>query len=259
MPYPLGPSLGLKVNWTPAKNKKAQRGKRSRRNNRRGRRGAITQTVLPLVKVPNPSNAVHKIRRSWTLPISYWGTQGWANLGSPDFQINFAASVSNVNIGGVGIYGPNTPNASELSALFDQYRIVGVTVRIDWSYNSYPVSSGQSVAPILYYVADYDDSGGAIVTDLLQYPGVQTHSFMENGYNPLICHIKPKPLRDIASTGLLTAYGPMTTAPWIRTSDMTTPHYGLKFCASQFSIGGTLNIGSIQITSYIDMEFANPK
>jgi len=255
----MGPSWGFKEIWTPASRKASQRGKRGQRKNRQGQRGRITQMVQPLNNVPRPSNAVHKIRRSWTLPISYFGTAGWANLGSPDFQINFAASVSNVNIGGVSVYGPNTPNASELSALFDQYRLVGATIRIDWDYNSYPVSAGQSIAPVIYYVADYDDSGGAILTDLLQYPGVQTHSFMENGYSPLICHVKPKPLRDIASTGLLTAYGPMSTAPWIRTADMTTPHYGLKFCASQFGVGGTAQTGSISITCYLDMEFANPK
>lgn len=209
--------------------------------------------------VPNPRNVPFRIRRSWFQVIEYYGTSGWFNSGNPDFQLNFGASVSNINIGGVGVYGPATPSSTELSNLFDQYRMVGVTVRIDWDYNSYPVSSGTAVAPLLYYVADYDDSGSSSVTDLLQYPGVQTHSFLENGYRPLIVQIKPKPLRDIASTGLLTAYGPMTTAPWIRTADMTTPHYGLKFCASQFGLGGTAKIGSINVTAYIDMEFANPK
>lgn len=236
------------------------RQRRGRRKNRQGRgEASITAMAQPLKQVPRPRNVPHVIRRSWTLPISYYGSNGWGNTTAPDFQINFAASISNVNIGGVAVYGPNTPNYSELAAIFDQYRIAGVTVRIDWDYNSYPVSSGTAVAPLLYYVADYDDSSSAIVTDLLQYPGVQTHSFLENGYKPLIVSIKPKPLRDIASTGLLTAYGPMTTAPWIRTTDLTTPHYGLKFCASQFGLGGTSQIGSIQITAYLDLEFANPK
>lgn len=248
---------GLFNEIMPKNNKKSM--SKSRKAQRRSGEAKVTDMARPLSMVPMPSNAVHKIRRSWTLPISYYGTNGWANLGAPDFQVNFAGSVSNVNIGGVSVYGPNTPNASELSSLFDQYRITGVTLRIDWDYNSYPVSSGQSVAPLIYYVADYDDSQGAIVTDLLQYPGVQTHSFLQDGYTPLIVSVKPRPLRDIASTGILTAYGPMTTAPWIRTADMTTPHYGLKFCASQFSIGGTLQTGSIQITAYIDLEFANPK
>jgi hypothetical protein len=213
----------------------------------------------PRSVVPRPVNTQFKIRRSWTVPLSYYGTQGWFNSGSPDFQLNFAASASQLYIGGTLFSGPAIPNASEFANFFDQYRMHGVTMRIDWNYNSYPVASGTAVAPLIYYIADYDDSTSATVSDMLQYPGVQTHSFLENGYKPLIVHIKPKPLRDIASTGILTAYGPMTVAPWIRTADLTTPHYGLKFCASQFGLGGTAQTGSISMTCYIDLEFANPK
>ncbi len=199
------------------------------------------------------------IRRSWTQDIGYYGTAGWFNSGALDFQINFAAGQSNINLGGVGVYGPSTPNFAELSNLFDQYRIHQATIRIDWDYNSYPVSGGTSVAPLIYYVADYDDSGSSPVSTLLQYPGVKTHSFLENGYSPLIVSVKPTPLRDIASTGVLTSYGPMTSAPWIRTAEMGTPHYGLKFCASQFGIGGTALIGNVTITCYLDIELANPR
>lgn len=256
MPYgalSLAPNLRIRL---PSRSKR----NRGQRKNRQRKGGAsITQMARPLKSVPMPINRPIKIRRSWTQDIGYYGTNGWFNLGSPDFQINFAASVSNVNLGGVAVYGPTTPNSSELSALFDQYRLTQATIRIDWDYNSYPVSGGTAVAPLIYYVADYDDSGSAIVSGLLQYPGVQTHSFLENGYKPLIVTVKPKPLRDIASTGILTAYGPMTTAPWIRTSDLTTPHYGLKFCASQFGLAGTALIGQITITCYLDMEFCNPR
>ncbi len=234
--------------------------KRSKKNNKQRKdQRSISQMALPLLKVPPPSNVPTRIRRTWTQDIAYYGNNGWFNSSQPDFQINFGASVSNINLGGVGVYGPTTPNASELAALYDQYRLLQVTVRIDWDYNSYPVSSGTAVAPLLYYVADYDDSTSALIPALLQYPGVQTHSFLENGYRPVIVSLKPKPLRDIASTGMLTGYGPMAIAPWIRTTEMTVPHYGLKFCASQFSLGGTALIGSITITCYIDLEFANPK
>lgn len=214
---------------------------------------------MPLRSVPTPRNSVHTIRRTWQQDIAYYGTQGWFNTGASDFQIQFACSSSNINIGGVAVFGPTTPNASELSNLFDQWRMKSVTVRIDWNYNAYPVSSGNAVAPLLYYVADYDDGGSATAFNLCEYPGVQTHSFLENGYRPLIVKLQPKPLRDVASTGILTAYGPMTTCPWLRTADLTTPHYGLKFAASQFSLGGTALIGSIHITCYVDMDFANPR
>jgi hypothetical protein len=234
-------------------NKKRKSGRKRRNNN------GITSMAQTLKVVPTPRNIPFRIRRSWTQDIGYYGVNGWFNSGSSDFQINFAASTSNINIGGVAVYGPTTAGSSELSAMFDQYKLMQVTVRIDWNYNSYPVGSGTAVAPLMNYVVDYDDSGSALMNNLLQYPGMKTHSFLQNGYTPLIVSCKPKPLRDIASTGISTAYGPMTAAPWIRTADMTTPHYGLKFCATQFGLGGAALIGNITITCFIDMELANPK
>lgn len=255
MPYGAlshAPNLRIRLPSSSKKN-------RGQRKNRQRKSDRITQMARSLRVVPRPVNNPITMRRSWTQDIGYYGTMGWFNSGALDFQINFAASQSNINLGGVGVYGPSTPNSAEISNLFDQYRVLQATIRIDWDYNTYPVSGGSQVAPLIYYVADYDDSGSSPVATLLQYPGVQTHSFLENGYRPLIVSVKPKPLRDIASTGVLTAYGPMTTAPWIRTSEMATPHYGLKFCASQFGLGGTSLIGNITITCYIDIELANPK
>lgn len=239
--------------------KNNNRRKQRKNGRRKGERNGITAMARTLSSVPSPTNQVTKMRRSWTLDMGYYGNNGWANTGALDFQINFAASQSNVNLGGVSFYGPTTINSAELSNLYDQYRLMQATVRIDWNYNSYPVSSGTAVAPLIYYVADYDDSTSSVVSTLLQYPGVKTHSFLQNGYKPLIISVKPKPLRDIASTGVLTSYGPMTTAPWIRTAEMATPHYGLKFCATQFGIAGAVLVGNVTITCYIDLELANPR
>jgi len=236
----------------PRKQKRSNKKKDNRKN-------PITAEVKSLTRVPASPSGTIKIRRSWVQEIGYYGTNGWFNSGALDFQINFAASQSNINLGGVAVYGPSTPASAELSNLFDQYKLHDVIVRIDWNYNSYAVASGTAVAPLIYYTADYDDSSSSPVSTLLQYPGVKTHSFLENGYSPLIATIKPKPLRDIASTGVLTSYGPMTSAPWIRTAEQATPHYGLKFCASQFGLGGTALIGNITITCYIDLEYANPR
>jgi len=239
----------------PKSRRNAKRAKGSRRSSMQ--RG-VTAMARPLTKVPRPVNNTVKIRRSWTQVIDYFGTQGWFNSGNPDFQINFACSASNINIGGVAVYGPATPNSAEFANLYDQYRLAGITLRIDWDYNSYSPATGSAVAPLLYYAADYDDSGSTLVSGLLQYPGLVTHSFLENGYKPLITSVRPKVLRDVASTGLLTAYAP-ATAPWISTGYMTVPHYGLKFCSSQFGLGGSSLSGSITITCFIDLEFANPK
>ncbi len=232
--------------------------KANKKSNKNNSGDGITSMVRTVSRVPVPINKPFKIRRSWNQDIMYYGTQGWFNSGSQDFQVNFGAYQSTINIGGSLVFGPSTSNATEISGLFDQYRITMVTLRIDWDYNAYPQTTGAIIAPLIHYVADYDDSGSCPLTSILQYPGVQTHSFMENGYSPLIVTVKPKPLRDVAGSGVLTSYGPMP-APWIRTAEMSTPHYGLKFCSTNYSLTSTAFAGTISLTCYIDMELANPK
>lgn len=208
--------------------------------------------------VPQVPKRLYSFRRSWQLAIPYTGSTGWSAAGF-DLEFNFALSVSNVNIGGVAFYGPNTPNYSEFVNLFDQYRIRRVILRVDWDFNAYSPANTTLTAPLIYHMADYDESTSVVLTDILQYPKVNVHSFMQNGYSPLIVEVIPRPLTDIASTGVLTAYGPTIQSPWIRTSEATTPHYGIKMVASNFGIATASVIGTANFTCYIDFDCCNPK
>lgn len=151
------------------------------------------------------------------------------------------------------------PNASEFAAIFDQWRIVSVTLRADWNLNAYSVSELTNVPPLLYYTPDYDDSSDANVSALLQYPGVRTHSFYQNGYTPMILTIKPKPLKDVAGSGVTTTYSPDTSMPFIRTAEMTTPHYGIKIATQTMGGTSSSNTGFIMFTAFIDLEFVGVK
>jgi len=208
--------------------------------------------------VPRAINTVHKVRRSWNQLIPYSPGNGFF-AASPNIQVNFSGSVSNINLGGVGVYGPTLPNSSEFSAIFDQWRITSVTLRADWNMNSFSPANVNDTPPLLYYIADYDDSTDAAVQALLQYPGVRTHSFLQNGYSPMIFTIKPKPLKDVAGTGVLTTYAPDTTMPFIRTAEMTTPHYGIKIATQTMGASSTSVTGYLMLTAYIDLEFVGVK
>lgn len=237
---------------------KQRKGPRARRGKQTRAPRGLTANALTLRKVPAAKAPVFPIRRSWSQIIPYNPNLGWFGT-SQNIQINYAASQSQISLGGVFTYGPSTPSASELVNLFDQYRIKGITMRFDWTGNAYSPTDLASSDPLLYYCVDYDDSGDASVSDLLQRPGVMTHSFRTNGYEPLIVSLKPKPLRDVASTGLLTGYSPMESAPFIRTAEMTVPHYGLKIACLNAVSATTTTTGYLMATCYIDMEFINVK
>jgi len=214
--------------------------------------GRVSRTV------PRAITTVHKVRRSWNQLISYSPANGFFGA-SPNVQISFAASASEIRLGGVAVYGPTLPNSSEFAAIFDQWRITSVTLRIDWNLNSYAVADISNTPPLLYVTPDYDDSSDANVSALLQYPGVRTHSFYQNGYTPFIMTIKPKPLKDIAGTGVLTGYSPDTSMPFIRTAEMTIPHYGIKIATQTLGGSSAANTGFCMFTAYVDLEFVGVK
>lgn len=162
-------------------------------------------------------------------------------------------------MGGVALYSDTLPSYSEFSALFDQYRIKEVTCRYDWTANIYNNSGATFTPPLLYIAADYDDSSDTNVGQILQYPQFMTHSFIKNGYTPLIIKLKPRPLRDVASVGLLTGYGPMTKAPFLRTADSLIPHYGIKIAADSQGGSGATTLGYMTFTCYFDLELVNPR
>jgi len=231
-----------------------RRGKRSK-GQANGQMGIGRTSMV----VPRPVVTSYKIRRAWTQQIDYNPATGWFSGGGPNLQIGFAGSVNEIKIGGVSTFGPTLINSSEFSALFDQWRINSVTLRFDWNNNAYSPVDLASTAPLLYYAPDYDSLEDASVTALLQYPSCRTHSFLQNGYTPLIFTMSPKPLRDIAGTGVLTSYAVDNTKPFIRTTELTTPYYGFKLATLPF--GGTTSqvSGRVLITCYVDLEFINPK
>lgn len=241
-------------------NQNRRRGKKNSPNRRNNRVNGSQQGPQSLTRIPIRSNPTIPIRRATTrtLLCTYGATDGYA---FNDVQLAFAPGSTNYRIGGTSIYSDALPNNAEFSNLFDQYRIKSVIVRMDcpdaWA-NSAPTPTQPVFLPLVYYALDYDDPGSALKNNLLEYPQVNIHSFYTNGYKPLILKFSPKPLVDIAGSGIATAYGPMQKAPWIRTSEMTVPHYGLKMF---FEFPSSTQINTIQIsyTIWYDLEFTNPK
>jgi hypothetical protein len=158
----------------------------------------------------------------------------------------------------VSIFNSSLPNLTEFSNLFDQWRLKSVVVRGDFAAGYSSTATTPVILPNMYYVADYDDSQDCQINDMLQYPQCNVHNFYRNGYEPFQVTLQPKPLRDVAGSGISTGYGPMPVAPWLRTAEMSLPHYGLKIAFDWMGKVQTEDVPLV-ITIWYNLEFTNPK
>lgn len=215
---------------------------------------APARPVKNLPVANNPCFAIRRaIRRTLTVDSSIIDGST-ANT----IQLSFSPGATDYRFGGTSVYSTSLPNVAEFSNLFDQWRLKNVMVRFDIAFGYQGLGTTPVVTPNLIYATDYDDSGDATIDDLLQYPQVQVHNFYNNGYTPFQVSLSPKPLRDIAGSGVTTGYGPMPVAPWLRTSNMSIPHYGLKLALDWMGKVQTSDI-QIVVTVFYNLEFTNPK
>lgn len=243
----------------PKKNGSNKRRSRARGTNRRNRAPGSGTNAPPrqVRNLPVHNNQVfpftRAIRRVFTLDSST--IEGAV---ADTIQLSFSPSSTDYRLSGVSFYTTALPDVTDFSNLFDQWRLKRVIVRCDIAFGYSNSASTPIITPNIMYVSDYDDSADCTITEMLQYPQVQVHSFYKNGYEPFQVSLSPKPLRDVAGSGVSTGYGPMPVAPWLRTSNMALPHYGLKLALDWMGKVQTSDIQMV-MTIWYDLEFTNPK
>lgn len=190
----------------------------------------------------------------------YWNpVTGLDGTGTTTFQLSFSPGSTDYRFGGVSVYTDALPNYTEFSNLFDQWRITRVMVRIDYGVDMFSNSGVSYNPPLVHHVTDYDDPGDLTLTAMMEYPQVRVHSFKQNGYTALTLGLSPMPLRDIAGSGVATGYAPSSVSPFLRTAEMTIPHYGLKYALAGAGASVNAVIGYFNIVVWYDLEFCNPK
>lgn len=140
-------------------------------------------------------------------------------------------------------------NYTELAAIYDQFRIDYITLKLTWSpkvTNSANVNNpGQTIFPILWYAKDYDDATAPAGLSLLKERG-NLRSFRLNPNREHKINLKPAVLGAMYQSAVATAYSPK----WNQKIDMTnsaTPHYGIKMCADYLPLQdlGEINIETV--------------
>lgn len=138
-------------------------------------------------------------------------------------------------------------NSSELTNLYDQYRIDKVTVYIrlmnnpDATYvvNNPPNNNYSNYFPKLWYYRDYDDSGTLTVSQMREV-GKSKYKILRPN-SAVKISLKPACLTQVYATAVTTGYAPK----WNQRLDVgasNIPHYGLKWTVD--AEGSALGAGS---------------
>lgn len=152
-----------------------------------------------------------------------------ARLNVHHFKRTFQpSSINNLSAGATaGTYAPqftNLPNATEFTALFDEYRINKMVVKFVPNYTGSDMNPNATFnsLPNIYSIIDYDDaSTPANLDELLQYPNMRmTRS------NQIHTRVfTPKVSLDVNGVAGTAA----KAKQWLDCNQTTIPHYGMKY------------------------------
>lgn len=146
-------------------------------------------------------------------------------------------------------------NNTELTRLYDQYRIDYCTVTINWSpktpnQETFYVGPNSMAFPVCYYAKDYDDYIVPLSLASMKERG-NIRSFRLTPYKKFKINVKPAVQNAVIKDATATPPTLSTNPSWNKKLDCaspTIPHIGLKLL---FDFCSGLNMGSVNIeTTY---------
>jgi len=119
------------------------------------------------------------------------------------------------------------PVSSDFTNLFDQYRIMGVSMQCIPNVNSSFVGTPTSYSIFHYAVDETDSTPPASKTELFQVAGRKTVN--TQGVNQFSIRLKPKASQTYWQGLTASGYGTASSGSWVNTSSPGVQHYGLKW------------------------------
>jgi len=227
----------------------------------------------PIYKQVTPYNTVYPFQRSVEYDVFLDLSSGFNARG---LGMSIVWSLANMLVtAGDGVqYTPPVSGASELSTLFDQWRIDKVETHFLWSASNHQATSATAgsstsanniVMPIINVVTDFDDN--APTDNLQQYPQCRIMQLgTTNG--PLQKHTVYKPgstsVAEIIGAGV-TAIGNVDRGKWHDCATTDIAHNAIKFAYTPFEPVGSFDfsvalvVGCLKIRSKIFYSMRNPR
>lgn len=140
------------------------------------------------------------------------------------------------------------PNYTEFTALFDQYKITGIKIRLIPEQNQQALGVGVFNIPPIYTVIDYDDDTAlTAITDAMQYQNCKIHTTISG--SQIVRFFRPH-IAVAAYSGTFTSYM-NKSMQWIDSASPDTRHYGFKIIVAAITTLDTTF--SVVATYYLKM------
>jgi len=137
------------------------------------------------------------------------------------------------------------PGYTEFTALFDQYRIIQVTIQFS------PINVGAVALPIIS-VIDYDDANVPSTADeLRQYQTLRTVTgtqYFERTFTPRIAMAA-------YGNGVFNSFATQSPSIWLDSASSSIPYYGLKY----YWTGRTGTDAGYDVVASIILQTRNPR
>lgn len=195
----------------------------------------------------------YELTNTSTIGVIATSDSNQIGLQTPQFETTLAGGGAPYRFGAVAYFKmSNCLQYSELTALYDRYKIAGIKWRIIPLSNVASVN-GQGVIPTMVYHVDYDD---ALTPTSDADVRVKAGAKEVRLDKPRSIYFKPKVAQSILGASAGTAYSVPKNAPYINMSYPDVPHYGLKmyFRDVNLSAASTSSINTcfrIETTYYL--------
>ncbi len=180
------------------------------------------------------------------------------NLGKVYRYKRRASSTSVTQVAGADFVGSlqftlsSVANSTELTSLYDAYRIAYVQVCFRPLYNMQQLTTSALITPRLYTVIDLDDNTApASISAMEEYGTCAITNFDESCCRQLT----PKPALALYS-GAFTSFGMAPDDTWIDCASATVQHYSVKYGVEAGAVGQTaLAAWNITFTYFLEFKY----
>jgi len=154
-------------------------------------------------------------------------------LQTPVFESSLSGGGAPYRFGAVSYFKlSNVLQSSDLTTLYDRYKINAIKVRII-PLSNFANVNGQGIIPTMVYHTDYDDATTPTSDSDVRVKAGAKEVRLDK---PRTIYIRPKIADAILGASAGTAYSVPKAAPYINMSYPDVPHYGLKMYFRDFNL-----------------------